>query len=94
MMTIVILTVEAEVIGTVMQMVIDMKEMGGDIGDLKKKIGVIGHIKVLLGKEVLKGEQKLNNGIESEMGNGILMMRTVMDINNNVQVIFCLNVSI
>ena len=93
-MTIVILTVEAEVIGTVMQMVIDMKEMGGDIGDLKKKIGVIGHIKVLLGKEVLKGEQKLNNGIESEMGNGILMMRTVMDINNNVQVIFCLNVSI
>ena len=93
-MTIVILTVEAEAIDTVMQMVIDRREMGGDIGDLKKKIGVIGHIKVLLGKEVLKGGQKLNNGIESEMGNDILMMRAVMDISDNVQVIICLNVSI
>ena len=93
MMTIVILTVEAEAIDTVMQMVID-RRMGGDIGDLKKKIGVIGHIKVLLGKEVLKGGQKLNNGIESEMGNDILMMRAMMDISDNVQVIICLNVSI
>lgn len=77
MMTIAALTVEAEAIGMVMQMVIGMKEVEGEAGGEEKKkkktmmIGATGLVEEvpLLGKGVLRGEQRSNNGIESGMDN-------------------------